>query len=64
MLCNYIPMHCAKNIRMKGSAQQCLGLSELKQHKTWFREEYLQFLDQTKQDKIQLVTGSKPEQCR
>ena len=41
---------------MKDSSEQSLGLYELKQHKPWFHEEYLQLLVQTKQVKIQLVT--------
>ena len=57
-------MHGAKNIRMKALTKQSLGLYELKQHKPWLHEEYLQLLDQRKQAKIQLVTGSKPKQCR
>jgi hypothetical protein len=64
MLCNYVTMHGAKNIRMKDSAKQSLGVYELKQHKPWFHGEYLQLLHQRKQAKIQLVTGSKPNQCR
>jgi len=64
MLSNYFTMHGAKNIRMKVSAKQSLGLYELKQHKPWFGEEYLQLLEQRKQAKILLVTGSKPKQCR
>jgi hypothetical protein len=45
---------------MKDSAEQSLGMYELKQHKPWIHEEYLQLLVQEKQAKIQLVTGSKP----
>jgi len=33
---------------MKVSAEQSLGLYELKQHKPWFHEEYLQLLVQRK----------------
>ena len=55
MLSNYITMHGAKNMRMKASPTQSLGLYELKQHKPWFHEEYLQPLVQRKQDKIQRV---------
>ena len=39
---NYITVHGAKNMRMKASATQSLGLYELKQHKPLFHEEYLQ----------------------
>ena len=41
----------------------CIELHELKQHKPWFHEEYLQLLVQWKQAKIQLFTGSQPKQC-
>jgi hypothetical protein len=64
MLRNNIRMHDAKNMRMKASPTQSLGLYELKQHKSWFHEEYLQPLVQRKQAKIQLFTLSQPEQCR
>jgi len=37
----------------KTSAKHSLGLYELKQHKPWFDEEYLQFLDQRKRVKMQ-----------
>ena len=57
-------MHGAKNIRMKDTAKQSVGLYELKRHKPWFHEEYLQLLDQSKQAKIQLVMGLKPQQSR
>jgi hypothetical protein len=40
-----------KNI--KSSAKDSLGLYELKQHKPWFDEESLQFLDQRKQAKME-----------
>jgi len=49
---------------MKASPTHNLGLYELKQHKPWFDEEYLQPLVQRKQAKIQLFTGSQPKQCR
>ena len=42
-----------KNI--KTSAKESLGLHELKQHKPWFDEECLHFLDETKQAKLQWV---------
>jgi hypothetical protein len=64
MLHNYITMHCAKNMRMKASPTQSVDLYELKQHKPWFHEEYLQPLVQRKQAKIQLFTGSQLKQCR
>jgi len=38
---------------IKTSAKESLGLHELKQHKPWFDEECLGFLDQRKQAKIQ-----------
>jgi len=37
---------------IKTSAKESLGLYEFKQHKTWFDEECLGFLDQRKQAKI------------
>ena len=49
---------------MKASPTHSLRLCELKQHKPWFHEEYLQPLVQRKQAKIQLFTGSQPKQCR
>ena len=42
-----------ENIRT--SAKDNLGLHELKQHKPWFDEECLDFLDQMKQVKLQWV---------
>ena len=38
---------------IKTSAKESLGLLELKQHKTWFDEECLHFLDERKQAKLQ-----------
>ena len=38
---------------IKTSAKESLGLHELKQHKPWFHEECLNFLDQRKQAKMQ-----------
>jgi len=38
---------------IKTSAKKSLGLQELKQHKPWFDEECLGFLDHTKQAKMQ-----------
>jgi hypothetical protein len=38
---------------IKTSAKHSLGLYELKQHKLWFDEECLDFLDQRKQAKVQ-----------
>ena len=49
---------------MKASPTHSLRLCELKQHKPWFHEEYLQPLVQRKQAKIQLFTGSQPKQGR
>ena len=40
---------------IKTSAKESLGLHELKQHKPWFDEECLRFLDQRKQVKMQRV---------
>jgi len=40
---------------IKTSAIESLGLHELKQHKPWFDEECLHFLDQRKQAKMQWV---------
>jgi hypothetical protein len=40
---------------IKISAKESLGLYELKQHKTWFDEESLCFLDQRKQAKMHWV---------
>jgi len=37
---------------IKTSAKESLGLQELKQHKPWFDEEYLGFLDQRKRAKM------------
>ena len=50
-------------MRMKTSTTQSLRLYELKQHKPWFHEEYLQPLVRRKDAKIQF-TGSQPKQCR
>jgi len=53
-----------KNI--KTSAKERLGLHELKQHKPWFDEECLDFLDQRKQAKMQWqkIQQSNTKQCR
>jgi len=40
---------------IKTSAKESLGLQELKQHKPWFVEECLGFLDQRKQAKMQWI---------
>jgi len=37
------------------SAKESLGLYEMKQHKPWFDEECLAFLDQSKRAKFQWV---------
>ena len=37
------------------SAKESLGLQELRQHKTWFDQEYLEFLGQMKQAKMQWI---------
>jgi len=38
---------------IKTSAKKSLGLHELKQHKPWFDNKCLEFLDQRKQAKMQ-----------
>ena len=43
---------------IKTSAKESLALQELKQHKPWFDEECLVFLDQRKQTKMQWVQDS------
>ena len=43
------------NENIKTSAKGSLGLRELKQHKPWFDEECLHFLDKRKQAKLQWV---------
>ena len=40
---------------LKTSAKESLGMYKLKQHKPWFGEECLDFLDQRKQAKMQWV---------
>ena len=40
---------------IKTSAKESQGLHEFKEHKPWFDEECLHFLDQRKQDKMQWV---------
>jgi len=40
---------------IKTSGKESLGLQELKQHKPWFDDECLGFLDQRKQAKMQWV---------
>jgi len=40
---------------IKTSAKKSLGLQELKQHKPWFEEECLGFLDQRRQAKMQCI---------
>ena len=39
----------------KSSAKEIIGLQEVKQHKPWFDEECLGFLDQRKQAKMQCI---------
>jgi len=51
-------------MRMKASPTQSIDLHELKQHKPWFHEEYLQPLVQRKQATSQLFTGSELKQRR
>ena len=43
---------------IKTSTKESLGLHELKQHKPWFDEECLRFLDQSKQTKMQRLQDS------
>ena len=40
---------------VKTSVKESLGLHELKQHKPWFDEECVDFLDQRKQAKMQWI---------
>ena len=40
-----------------------ISAKEMKQHKPWFDEECLRFLDQRKCQNA-VITGSKPKQCR
>jgi hypothetical protein len=40
MLRNYITMQGARNMGMKASPTESLGLYDLKQHIPWFHEEY------------------------
>ena len=40
---------------IKTSAKESLGLHEWKQHKPWFDKEYVDFLDQRKQAKMQWI---------
>jgi len=40
------------NENIKPSAKKSVGLHRLKQHKPWFDDECLGFLDQRKQDKM------------
>ena len=49
---------------MKASPTESIDLYELKQHKPWFHEEYLQPLVQRKQATLQLFTGSELKQRR
>ena len=44
---------------MKTLAKEDLGLYEVKQHKPWFDEEWLGFLDQRKQAKMQWLQDPK-----
>ena len=48
-------MGLGKTEYIKTSATESLGLQKLKQHKQWFDEEYLGFLDQGKQAKMQWI---------
>jgi len=61
MLSNYFKMQGAKNIKTKVSAKQSLGLYELKQHKPWFCEEYLQLLN--KGSRLKYIRLWDPNQC-
>jgi len=42
-------------VNIKTSVKESLGLQELKQHKPWFDEERIGFLDQRKQAKMQWI---------
>ena len=44
---------------IKTSTKQSLGLYEMKQHKPCFHEEFLRFLDQRKQAKMQWLQDKK-----
>ena len=46
-----------KNIKenIKTAAKESLGFHEWKQHKPWFDKEYVDFLDQRKQTKMQWI---------
>ena len=44
-----------ENIKENIKTKESLGLQELKQHKPWFDEECLSFLDQRKQAKMQWI---------
>jgi hypothetical protein len=50
---NWAWVNIKENI--KTSAKENLGLHELKQHKPWFDEESLGFLDRRKQAKMQWI---------
>jgi hypothetical protein len=43
---------------MKSSPTQSLGYCELKQHKPWFKEQYLKLLAQRKQAKLQWLQNT------
>ena len=45
-------------VNVKTSAKESLGLQDLKQHKPWFDEECLGFLDQREQAKMQWIHGT------
>ena len=49
---------------MKPSPTHSIGLYEIKEHKPWLQEEYLQSLVQRMQAKIQSFTGYHPKQFR
>jgi hypothetical protein len=51
--CSSIVCKSCENIKV--AAKQSLGLHELKQHKAWFHEEYLQLFVQRKQDKMLIL---------
>ena len=58
MMCYYLNVQfqdqrVKENMKKKNSAKESLCFYELKQHKTWFHEEYSQFLDQREQAKLQ-----------
>jgi hypothetical protein len=48
-------LKCSFSENIRTSAKESLALHELKQHKPWFDEECIHFLDERKQAKLQWV---------